>query len=283
MSTREARQFPVSLVWGYRLWQAFPRVRGASPAPLPIRLTVESVLALSPEAWGNAYEHNLVWTLRELRERLYPDGSYPKTKRLVQSLRQVKNLWDKWPRSDDWLESPEQWIVWRVLSLDLSNLGGDRTCLDGQIELRVTAARGDRFLPTPALAGWGARSSPAFNLLLLCAAAWSQGIEVHESEIGEYCHPVSLTRNRPQLRSRGRRVLAMLVEAGLLTVNDGFLKRGSAHYGTVEAGSLPKITVPEDSKPREPKHQPMNDPRLAMKMARDFHGKAWDRYRIPTV
>ena len=173
----EARQFPVALVSGLTLWRVFPRVKGASPAPFPLRLTVESILALSAEAWSQPHERVLVWTLRELRERLYPGGSYPKTKRLVDSLTQVKTLWDKWPSPGDWQAMTERPQLWHVLSLDLSELESKRSRLDAQIKLTVTAPLSERFLPTPALASWGVRSAPAFNLLLLCAGAWCEALK----------------------------------------------------------------------------------------------------------
>ena len=200
----EARQFPVALVSGLTLWRVVSACSGSLTRAVP------RYVSRSNQSWHcrlkrGASHMSGSWSgpFANCGSVLYPGGSYPKTKRLVDSLTQVKTLWDKWPSPGDWQAMTERPQLWHVLSLDLSELESKRSRIDAQIKLTVTAPLSERFLPTPALASWGVRSAPAFNLLLLCAGAWCEGVEVYESDVGEYCHPTSLTtKSRPTEVSR---------------------------------------------------------------------------------
>ena len=253
---QEARQLPLVMLRHAALWRMFPPLRGGIGAPLAMRLTVEAMQSLSASDWLSPANAVVIrWTLKELRSRLWPDVTPPRRGRLLKALAGVRSAWLQQPTLSEWqkLEGARP-IVWRIVDLDMSAAEGSGGGLDSEIVLKVTPPNvGERFPPAGPLAVWGARSAPAYNLLLMCGGAWAHGERVYIVQLGILAYPTNMTWNQAQLHMRGRRVLDKLVRANVLAVKGDVIEQGSAYGGQVQAIASPWQTVEPDAddKPRE--------------------------------
>ena len=274
---QEARLFPRTMLDEERLWYVAPRRLGARAASLPIRFTVEAHLGLPRAAYRREIDSTLFWTLREIRERLYPAGPYPKTATLIQSLRVISETWNTWPAFEDWV-GPRTGAFGRMVTIDLSELEGTGLMLDVVVPVHVRPIP-ERLGPLVSLprglSAWGVRSAPAYNLLLMTAGPLWSGEPVLVSDVARLAHPASESVNRSQLKARALRALARLVAAGLLKVEDGRILRGPTYLGDVAVAA--ELLPAPSTRPKSPERTP--DPRLVQRFNAEARQRGWRQVR----
>ena len=225
---RHGPALPLAL---YHLGNENPDRGGSRGAPLALRLFVEAVLCVPMDRRAGLRPVEMSVTLRELRDRLYPDSRLSTT----QVLRALT-------RAADALDTRDARIPWedpatgrgglrRVVSvLDLPR---GEAYLDDVLTLFVNLPPGTGAGPVvpETLATWGLRSAPAYNLIInlsyrlfdpgrtrypVNGRHWmpKQDPQAYEpisvDEIADDAFPLSTNRNRRDLRQRALKALEAL-------------------------------------------------------------------------
>ena len=163
-------------------------------APLPLRLFVETVLAVSQQDRRSGKPTDLNISLRELLSRLYPGQRTPRPTeywpRLMQAVHALDSDEARIPIFDPDTGRHE---MRRIVSLGGIPRGAGH--LDDNIRIIVDLPRGSEHGPqvSPNLGKWGLKSAPGYRLLLNLAYAWH--------DIGRTVTPVGKGKDRRWVRS----------------------------------------------------------------------------------
>ena len=226
---RHGPALPLAL---YHLGNETPDRGGGHGAPLALRLFVEAVLCVPMDRRDGLRPVDMSVTLRELRDRLYPD-SRRSTAQVLRELTHAADALDTRDARIPW-EDPAtgQGGLRRVVSVQ--DLPRGETHLDDVLSLVVNLPPGTGSGPVmpETLARWGLRSAPAYNLIINLSyrlfdpgrtrypvsrrAHWmaKRKPEAYEpisvDEIAADAFPLSTNRNRRDLRRRAVQVLEAL-------------------------------------------------------------------------
>ena len=163
-------------------------------APLPLRLFVESVLAVSQQDRRSGKPTDLNISLRELLSRLYPGQRTPRPTeywpRIMQAVHALDSDEARIPILDPDTGRHE---MRRIVSVGGIPRGAGH--LDDNIRIIVDLPRGSEHGPqvSPNLGKWGLKSAPGYRLLLNLAYAWH--------DVGRTLTPVGKGKNRRWVRS----------------------------------------------------------------------------------
>ena len=142
-------------------------------APLPLRLFVESVLAVSQQDRRSGKPTDLNISLRELLSRLYPGQRTPRPTEYGPGLcRRSTPSTATRPESRSWTRTPAamrcaESSLWAAFPSGAGHL-------DDNIRIIVDLPRGSEHGPQVSqnLGKWGLKSAPGYRLLLNLAYAW---------------------------------------------------------------------------------------------------------------
>ena len=204
------------------------------PAPLALRLWVESILSTGLDERLIDEPLAMQVTLRNLRERLWPKSwrGY-NTDRLRRVLHEAANALDSWEAAWPWYD-PETGRGGTRRIVTVSDIGNtlDDT-LRIVVDLPPGAAEGPQVTPT--LGEWGARSADAYRTLLNLAYHWHRPGQTHmpvaggrywirrkteeaypeltDDDLLDLVFPTSTRRERRKLIFDARKTLAELEKA----------------------------------------------------------------------
>ena len=160
---RHGPALPLAL---YHLGNETPDRGGGHGAPLALRLFVEAVLCVPMDRRDGLRPVDMSVTLRELRDKLYPD-SRRSTAQVLRELTHAADALDTRDARIPW-EDPAtgQGGLRRVVSVQ--DLPRGETHLDDVLSLVVNLPPGTGSGPVmpETLARWGLRSAPAYNLII---------------------------------------------------------------------------------------------------------------------
>ena len=163
-------------------------------APLPLRLFVESVLAVSQQDRRSGKPTDLNISLRELLSRLYPGQRTPRPTeywpRIMQAVHALDSDEARIPILDPDTGRHE---MRRIVSVGGIPRGAGH--LDDNIRIIVDLPRGSEHGPQVSqnLGKWGLKSAPGYRLLLNLAYAWH--------DVGRTLTPVGKGKDRRWVRS----------------------------------------------------------------------------------
>ena len=217
------------------------RKRAGPAAPLPLRIFIESILAVRLEDRKSHHPITIEMLFREFLKKLYPGNRLPKP----------SEYWLRLHRAREALESFDARIPWRDEEtgrgalrqvVTLPDFPTSCAALNDVISVRVDLPPGSEIGPavSPELAKWGLKSAAAYRALLNLAYWWFQPgitripvrggkhwIQSHnpnaydkltDNDLVALCFPTSTVLQRKVLVHRAHRTIQQLEEAGELIV-----------------------------------------------------------------
>ena len=243
---RQAPALPLAL---YDLGLGASTHNLSGPAPLALRLWVESILAVMQQDRHGDHPDALEIPLRQLLARLYPGGRTPRPNeywpRLIAAVEALDNRDARVPWYDP---GKKRSGLRRVVSV--GDIPRGPKALDDIVRIVVDLPPGSEFGPQvpDSLPAWGAKSAVAYRTLLNLAYWWhNPGVTVRpiakrtdrkgllwapsdrpqdypditDAELVETVFPTSKTDAFRILKARARKVMAELEAAGEIRINEG--------------------------------------------------------------
>ena len=227
----------------YDLGEPNPHQGGGRSAPIwPLRLFVEAILGVPLKDRRRHQPVAMELTLRELRDRLYPN-SPPSLGKVLRRLHLAVDALDSMDARIPWHDpTTGRGGLRRIVSVQ--DVPRSAAHLDDVVRVVVDLPPGTDTGPliTPTLSEWGVTSGPAYRALINLAYRWWEPGRTHfplkgrgpwvrnwdpsaypeltDSTAIELAFPTSANRQRRYLAMRARAVLGVLKEAGELRIVD---------------------------------------------------------------